>query len=376
MSYGKNRIRQYNQQQSQFDRNIQKAKSKTRQAQSNYDNYSGPVGMFGMAKFYSQEAKDLQAAKDAEAKRKAEMDKYNKSAEGRGMKLASTIIGPDGLERLSDDRDIQEVLSRKKKIADEGIGLAEREAMRTNMAQQMGQAAQMAGFQMGGSLGGAKGAGIAAQMRSMNQANMMAQAGIERDIFLQNEQVKRSGLESYSSSLGDVKTFDIGQAAKERDIIQSSIMGYEQMDSAERAARIAADAEVKKAKAQCHAKGTKVLMSDETYKNVEDIQVGDEVMYGGKVLGRGEVFAREDMYTLNGEFFSASHLVFNETQGIYMRADESSQCKKVDSKEDFVVYPMITENNCYFTSFMSGDFGMEECFREERKEILDKVGMR
>lgn len=366
MSYGRDKLKRYNQEQTQRDADIAQGKQ-----------YKETKG-FMMPKLYTKEGGGLVSQQEYEEakKKQAEADAYNRSAEGRGMKLASTVIGPDGLERLSDDRDVQEVLRRKKKMADEGIGLAEREAMRTNMAAQMGQAAQMAGFQMGGSLGGAKGAGIAAQMRSMNQANMMAQAGIERDIFLQNEQVKRSGLESYASSLGDVKTFDIGQAAKERDIIQSSIMGYEQMDSAERSAKIAADAEIAKAKAQCHAKGTKVLMSDNTYKNVEDIKIGDEVMYGGKVLGRGEVYAREDMYTLNGEFFSASHLLFNESQGIYMRADESNQCEKVETEQDFIVYPMITENKCYFTSFMSGDFGMEESFREERKEILAKVGMR
>ena len=167
----------------------------------------------------------------------------------QGVDVAKGIIG-DGLERLSEDADVQDVLRRKKKIADEGIGLAEREQMRSRMAQQMSQAQQLAGFKLGGALGGAKGAGVAAQQRSLAAQGLAARAGIESDIFMAAEAAKRQGLESYSKSLGEVKTFDIGQAAKERDITFQSIMGYEQMASAERAAQLEADAARKSADAQ------------------------------------------------------------------------------------------------------------------------------
>lgn len=164
------------------------------------------------------------------------------SAEAKGEKLAEKVIGPEGLERLGVDPEVQEVLARKKQISEEGISQAEQEALRTKMARQMMQAEQAAGLRLGGALGGAQGAAAAAQQRSLMAQGMQARAGIERDIFLAQEQAKRTGLESYASALGEVKTFDIGQAAKERDIMQSSIMGYEQMASAERAAKLQAEA--------------------------------------------------------------------------------------------------------------------------------------
>lgn len=294
------------------------------------------------------------------------------TAKDRGVATGLEILGPDGLERMSDDRDVQDVLRRKKKIADEGIGSAEREQMRSRMAQQMGQAQQMAGFQLGGALGGAKGAGVAAQQRSLAAQGMASRAGIESDIFLAQESAKRQGLESYSSSLGEVKTFDIGQAAKERDIMFQSIMGYEQMESAEKAAQMQADAAAKRG-GGCHIAGTKVLMADHTYKNIEDIKIGDEVMLGGKVMGCGSILSNETFYTLNEEVFTQSHLVFDPTTELYNRADESVQCTKYKEDIEMVVYPIFTENRCYVTSFVSGDFGMEEEYREIRNDLTYKM---
>lgn len=336
------RINQYNQE---------------RAGQSAAGRIFGGVFKGAVAQQYNQNDPAYQEAQ----RKKAEADKYAKSAEGRGMQLASTVIGPDGLERLGDDAEVQEVLRRKKQVADEGISLAEREAMRTKMSQQSAQAAQAMGMKMGGQLGGAKGAGVAAQMRTVQQANLQAQMGVERDIFLQNEQVKRSGLEAYATSLGEVKTFDIGQAAKERDIIQSSIMGYEQMDSAERSARIAAEAEVKAAKAAaCHVAGTQVLMADESYKNIEDIKVGDEIAMGGFVYGTGVVMHQGSLYKYNNELVTGSHLIYDNNLDTYIRADKIKGAEEIYEEEFTLVFPLYTENKCYFTTFLSGDFSRED----------------
>ena len=336
------------------------------------------------------------------------------SAKEKGIDTALDVLGPSGLERIGDDRDVQAALAMKKagigkqeamtkkqagltsryeKIADEGIGTAEREQMRARMAQQMGQAQQMVGFQLGGALGGAKGAGVAAQQRSLAAQGLAARAGIESNIFLAQEAAKRQGLQgmavalaseqasvaaeraatdAYTSSLGDVKTFDIGQAAKERDIMFQSIMGYEQMESAEKAAKMQADAAAKRGSGGCHITGTKILMADKSYKNIEDLKIGDEVMLGGKVLGCGSLLSQELFYTYNGEIFTQSHLVFNPKTKIYERADESEVCSLVVQK-DLVVHPIFTENRCYVTSFVSGDFGMEEEYREKRKDLTYKM---
>src|SRR5207245_654338 len=41
----------------------------------------------------------------------------------------------------------------------------------------------------------------------------------------------------------------------------------------------------------CHAAGTRIAMRDGTYKAVEQLEMGDEVLLGGTVIGRGVVLA-------------------------------------------------------------------------------------
>ena len=291
------------------------------------------------------------------------------SAKEKGIDTALDILGPEGLERMGDDRDVQDVLSRKKKIADEGIGLAEREQMRSRMAQQMGQAQQLAGFKLGGALGGAKGAGVAAQQRSLAAQGMAARAGIESDIFMASEAAKRKGLESYASSLGEVKTFDIGQAAKERDIMFQSIMGYEQMASSERAAELEAEAA---RKAACHVAGTKVLMADESYKSIEEIKVGDEIALGGVVYGTGVVMHVGNLYKYKEELVTGSHLIYSQQTDTFVRAEELEEVEEIEKKETTLVYPIYTENRCYFTTFLSGDFAREEDDLDVRRDYVTK----
>lgn len=370
---------QQQQQQAQAGRNAEIKKLEQQKMQNQAAFSATPEFQFGYGDTREQRrerSKQQQIKKQQFEKSQADIDNQIKSlqnptlsAKEKGIQTGLEILGPDGLERMSDDRDVQEVLRRKKKIADEGISSAEREQMRARMAQQMGQAQQMAGFQLGGALGGAKGAGVAAQQRSLAAQGLAARAGIESDIFMAQESAKRQGLESYSSSLGEVKTFDIGQAAKERDIMFQSIMGYEQMASSERAAKMQADAAAKRG-GGCHIAGTKVLMADKSYKNIEDIKIGDEVMLGGKVEGAGAVLSRELMYTLNGEVFTQSHLIFDPQSETYQRADESVHASLYTGTNHDVVYPIYTENSCYVTSFISGDLGMEQNYREVREDMI------
>lgn len=220
---------------------------------------------------------------------------------GQGMALADEIIGPNGLERLGTDKDVQEALSMKKagigkqeemtkrqrgltdryeKMADEGMDPREQEALRRQMASRMSQQRQMAGLRMGGQMGGAMGASAAAQQRSMMAQSMQQRGSMEMDLFMANQQAKRAGLSgmqaglsaeqgslaaeraatnAYTSSLGEVKTFDIGQAAKERDIRFQAVMGYENMASAERQAEMQAQAALDAAKIQSMSSGTSFL---------------------------------------------------------------------------------------------------------------------
>ena len=160
---------------------------------------------------------------------------------GGGQDFASRVIG-EGLGRMGTDPEVQEALAMKKKIATEGISAQEQEAFRSKMSQQMSKAEQTAGLRMGGALGGAQGAGAAAQQRSLMAQGLQGRANIERDIFLKAAEAKRGGIESYTSSLGETKSFDIGQTAAEKQIRLQAGLGFEQMQSADRAAASAAKA--------------------------------------------------------------------------------------------------------------------------------------
>jgi hypothetical protein len=343
----------------------------------------------------------------------------------KGRSKAIEILGAEGLGRLEEDVDIQKLLresegregelakytkmaegqlgrqrgltSRYERMAEEGISPEAREAMRVSQAQLMAKQEQMAGMRLGAALGGAKGAAAMAQQRSLAAAGMQARAGIERDIFLQSEAAKERGLagmaaslsgeqaaitgigqgqqmqqaafESRRAAVGEMKAFDIGQAAAEKELIATMGFQYEQLASAEKQAQMAADAQVAAGKAQCHIAGTQVLMKDGSYKNIEDIKIGDVVMIGGEVLGCGSLVNHESLYTMNGEVFTASHLIYDSQTKMYVRADETAGCTLFKKESDTIVYPLFTENRCYVTSFVSGDFGMETDYREERKDI-------
>jgi len=380
------------------------------------------VGMRGNIQRMGDKAKLAEADKKiADASKVSEFDK--------GRDRAIEILGDEGLGRLEEDKDIQKLLqesegregelakytklaegqldrqkgltSRYEQMADQGMSPEAREARRVADSQRMAKQEQIAGMRLGASMGGAKGASAMAQQRSLAAQGMMGRAGIERDIFLENEKAKERGLqgmavglqgeqaaitgigqgqqmqqaafESRRSAVGEMKTYDMGQAAAEKELIASLGMQYEQMSSAERQAKMAADAQVKAGKAQCHIAGTKVLMKDTTYKNIEDIQIGDVVMIGGEVLGCGSLLNHESLYTLNNEIFTASHLIFDKLTKQYTRADESVDCTLHAKEANVIVYPLFTENRCYVTSFVSGDFGMETDYREEREDVTYSI---
>lgn len=224
----------------------------------------------------------------------------------KGVKFANKVLGPDGMGRLEGDQrtnasrsDLkrvqglaseqtsaaksqmsraQGITGRFEKIADEGMSSEAREAFRTKMAKQMSQAGNVAGLRAGAAMGGMKGASAAAQQRGLMSQAMMGRANIERDVFLQNEQTKMQGLQGMSGAfqneqaalsgmqaavqgeglaaktLSDfnmqVQTFDLGQKAAEKQLRANMGMGFEQIAQADRAAAIAAQAQVDAAKAQ------------------------------------------------------------------------------------------------------------------------------
>ena len=128
----------------------------------------------------NEEAKKL-AAGDPDAQRRA-----MKKDVGEGRKFGKDILG-EGLGRVDAGRsdEMKDVMSRRKKGM-EGMDPAEQEAFRSKMLKQMQGAEQRQGLLLGAQLGGARGAGAAAQMRSLQQSGMSKRADMETDLFLKN----------------------------------------------------------------------------------------------------------------------------------------------------------------------------------------------
>lgn len=90
----------------------------------------------------------------------------------------------------------------------------------------------------------------------------------------------------------------------------------------------------------CFLADTPVLMADGSFKMVQDIRLGDEVMLGGKVFARGEMLA-DDVYEYRGALVAGTHAAYED--GKWLRIADSGIAKKLDISE-VVVYPIATEN--------------------------------
>lgn len=151
---------------------------------------------------------------DPEKERKTRQQDILKGREFFNTELAESKEGKAAFAKMADDPQMQEILQRRRQQMEEGISSEERQAMRTNMASQMQEALGQQGLTLGAKMGSRKGLGMASLMASQQQKGLQAQAGIERDIFLEQQRAKREGLTNFESSYSAQKTFDIGQASK------------------------------------------------------------------------------------------------------------------------------------------------------------------
>ena len=147
-------------------------------------------------------------------------------------------------------------------------------------------------------------------MRSMAQ-----KADVSRDLFLKSEQMKREGLKEYSSRLGDIKTFDLGQEASEKNMVLSTGLGLTSIGSSERAAKYAAEQQRLAAQARANSGGcflgnTMVKLKDGSEKPIKAIAIGDE-LETGMVTGVLAFARQEVIYNVNNVFVSGSHCVFS-----------------------------------------------------------------
>ena len=114
------------------------------------------------------------------------------------------------------DPEIQDLLSRKKRYAQEGLSKREEEGFRSKMIQSMRQEQKMSGLRAGGALRGMEGASAAAAARRHQQAGQAARGQIERSVLEKDQAASRAGIEDYMKTLGEVKAFDASQFEAEQ----------------------------------------------------------------------------------------------------------------------------------------------------------------
>lgn len=95
----------------------------------------------------------------------------------------------------------------------------------------------------------------------------------------------------------------------------------------------------------CFAGDTNVLMADNTWKNIKELKLGDEMKLGGRVICRGEAFT-DEMYNYNGVNVSGAHAVFEN--GVWVRVQDSKL--SISYNEETVVYPVINEGHIMVTA--------------------------
>lgn len=114
----------------------------------------------------------------------------------------------------------------------------------------------------------------------------------------------------------------------------------------------------------CFVAGTPVDMADGSQKNVEELEIGDEMLLGGMVLGTGKVLS-EDLYNYKGTQVSGSHAVLEDGQWVRVKDSELSESLGFEG----IVYPIFNENHLIVTNgFISADF-VETDSMEAQEEI-------
>lgn len=282
----------------------------------------------------------------------------------KGAEFGEAVLG-DGLGRAADNADIQmgmDQLREQSQGYSAGETLARREMAVENLnTSQQGQRRQLqASLARAGVRGGVAGAQLGQQATD----SMSQRSNLERDLFVSGESARREGTQNLLTGAGDLQRFDLEQAAKEKNIVLQSGLGFAQLGAAERGAALQAQSSERAAAASrpsCHVAGTQVAMEDGTYKNIEDIKVGDKVLGGGKVKIAGVAEADDNIYLYNGEFVTGSHVVYSELVGKYVPV-KTLNVELTNKPKTTLVYPLVTELGFYKTQSgaVHGDIFTEE----------------
>lgn len=301
-----------------------------------------------------------------------------------GAQFGEALLGDEGLGRLGTDPTMsgigerfaelskgyssEEMLARKEKGL-ETIGAQ-------NMAQQRALQAQLA-------RAGVKGSAAGAQVRDVAVAGLQQKANLERDLLIQGREAERAGLQDYAEFSGEVKKFDLGQAAKEKDIILQSGMGYAQLGSAERTAKAQSEAAERaaasKAAAACFPENTLIELEDGQVAHIQTIAVGTKLKNGAivQIIGEGR---SDDFYLWNEIILTGKHCV-KEKMG-WCEVENASKAVKLDLPEQTVYNMYVTGNEISLYGSTVADFaslwtlgGLHAYIYNEYKKVR-KFGLR
>jgi len=230
----------------------------------------------------------------------------------KGAQFGESVIG-EGLGRLRGQEDIESVIGQQKELA-KGMGSDEMVARREQAGQRIDQATQGSSRALQAALAraGVKGGAAAKKLTDVQVGGIAQKAGAERDLLIQDRAAREASVGRLAQTVGQTAQFDIGQAAKEKNIALQAGLGFAGLGAAERGATEAAAATRAagnaRAAAACFGEHTKVLLANGKTKKITDIELGDET-HGGIVTGLFKSIVDSDLYSVDGVVVTGDHPV-------------------------------------------------------------------
>ena len=299
----------------------------------------------------------------------------------------------EGLGRLGTDPEIQAAMERTKRESEQGLSAAEFAAQRSKAYEGIDRATQTASRGAMARLArmGVKGATAGTQLAGIEMAGQKEKAGVERDIFLKSADIQRSAFKDFKQSLGEVKSFDLAQQAKETDIVLQSGLGFAQLGSAEKIAELQAEAQRQAAiarqsavRSSCWGAGSLVLMQDGSVKAIEQIKLGDITKHG-VVTGRTQhLVPNSEIVSVDGIMVVGCHPLLEVDRWIESK-ESVLAVSELEEAKNVVVYDLIVENyrveirgntghTYLFTDYNGHDMTDEnERLLEELNESLQRI---
>lgn len=223
------------------------------------------------------------------------------------------------------------------------------------------------------------GAGIGSRERlnrDVGRQLMAGSQGIGRDSRMANLAISQQDEQMKNELLGQVggvsQKIDEGNISRLQQDIRDQNIAAGNIYSEDMQAYGAQKSAEASSAAACFTAGTEFLMADGTYKNIEDIDLGDNLVDGGKVYFLTKSLTT-DLYDYNGDNVTGLHAVLEN--GKWIRVKDSSFAKKIDG--EWIVYCLGNEehlmisHNAQYSDFFETD-RYEELTIDESLEALNE----